>query len=273
MAGSDWKVIVQQLKQKVLDKKQEAAQPKCKQKQVYHTNTDTVKIVDKSYLEKKFYATKKEDMINGICQQFNLNEEQEHAFKIVSHHVVIENTDQLKMYIGGMGGTGKSQVIKAISHFFAQCKESFRFIIVAPTGSAAALLGGSTYHSVLGINEMSGNTAKKLTQVRSRLHGVDYVFFDEVSMPSAYDLCKISAQLSKVLNISDLPFGGMNMIFAGDFAQLPPPMGGEIVSLYSHSIGKKSTSLWSQEEAIGRALWHQVTTGNTAEEYETASKY
>jgi len=51
----------------------------------------------------------------------------------------------LKLYIGGMGGTGKSQVIKALISFFEQRKESHRMIIVAPTGSAAALLAGSTY--------------------------------------------------------------------------------------------------------------------------------
>jgi hypothetical protein len=257
LAGSDWKARIQQQKQKMIDKKHETHHPTSSQ----YANHTSVKIIDKSYLEKRYYTTNQEDEINGICEQFHLNEEQERAFKIVSYHVVISNADQLRMYIGGMGGTGKSQVIRAISHYFKQRKESFHFIIVAPTGTAAALLGGSTYHSVFGINEMTGNTpAKILTQVRSRLHGVDYVFLDEVSMLSAYDLYKISAQLSKVLNRPDISFGGMNIIFAGDFAQLPPPMGGENVSLYSCSIGKISTSLRSQEEALGRALWHLITT-------------
>ena len=50
------------------------------------------------------------------------------------------------------------------------------------------------------------------------------------------------------------------MVFAGDFAQLPPAVGGEGVSLYSRSIGSIASSKKSQEEAIGKALWHQVTT-------------
>ncbi|KIM35720.1 hypothetical protein M413DRAFT_50015, partial [Hebeloma cylindrosporum] len=50
------------------------------------------------------------------------------------------------------------------------------------------------------------------------------------------------------------------MVFAGDFAQLPPAMGGENVSLYSRVIGAISSNIKSQEEAIGKALWHQVTT-------------
>jgi len=40
---------------------------------------------------------------------------------------------------------------------------------------------------------------------------------------------------------------------------MPPAIGGEAVSLFSQFIGTIATSLRSQEEAIGKALWHQVT--------------
>ena len=52
-------------------------------------------------------------------------------------------SEQLKMYLGGMG-TGKSQVIKALKHYFDNKNESHRFVILGPTGTSAALLGGST---------------------------------------------------------------------------------------------------------------------------------
>ena len=57
-----------------------------------------------------------------------------------------------------------------------------------------------------------------------------------------------------------MPFGGINIIFAGDFAQLPP-VGG--ASLYSGTVGTQVDSgqkSHHQEAAIGKALWHQVTT-------------
>ena len=50
------------------------------------------------------------------------------------------------------------------------------------------------------------------------------------------------------------------MVFSGDFAQLPPAVGGEHVSLYSRSIGSLSTDMKSQEGTVGKALWHQITT-------------
>jgi hypothetical protein len=187
-----------------------------------------------------------------------LNSEQNRAFQIIANHAVSESNDQLKMYLGGMGGTGKSQVLKVLSYFFETRNESHRFTIVAPTGSAAALLGGSTYHYLFGINEYA--KASNVSKVKSRLEGVEYVFLDEVSMLSARDMYKISSQLSCVLNVYDKPFGGMNMVFAGDFAQLPPAIGGENVSLYGRFIGARASDKKSQEESIGKALWHQVTT-------------
>ena len=162
------------------------------------------------------------------------------------------------MYLGGMGGTGRSQVIKALSYFFKGRKEAHRFIIVAPTGTAAALLGGSTYHSMFGINERM-NTSK-IGHIKAKLSGVEYVFFDEVSMLSAQDLYRINAQLANVCGVDDIPFGGLNMVFSSDFAQLPPAVGREHVSLYSRSIGAVASNKKSQEEAIGKALWHQITT-------------
>jgi hypothetical protein len=217
-----------------------------------------VKIVDKSYLEKSFVAGEHKVQIDETVTKFELNKEQERAFRIIANHSISPYTDQLKMYLGGMGGTGKSRVLEALSDFFSLRKEAHRFIIVAPTGTAAALLGGSTYHSMFGINDF--NTKSQQSQVKAKLAGVEYVFFDEVSMLSARDLYRISNQLSQIFNTPEDSFGGLNIVFAGDFAQLPPAVGGEGVSLYSRSIGSIASSMKSQEEAIGKALWHQVTT-------------
>ena len=103
-------------------------------------------------------------------------------------------------------------------------------------------------------------TTKTMIQVHTRLQGVDYIFLDEISMLSCHDMYKISAQLCKVMNEPTIPFGGLNILVAGDFGQLPPPIGGENVALYSRTVGVYGTKNKWQEEALGRALWHQVTT-------------
>lgn len=111
---------------------------------------------------------------------------------------------------------------------------------------------------MFGINDRM--SANKIGNVKAKLNSVEYVFFDEVSMLSARDLHRINAQLARVFDVAEIPFRGLNMVFSGDFAQLPPAIGGEHVSLYSRSISVVSTDKKSQEEAIGKALWHQITT-------------
>jgi hypothetical protein len=221
-----------------------------------------VKVVDKDYIEKKCVSPDWGTEMDNVAKMFQLNVEQERAFCIVANHSYHPTSEKLKMHIGGMGGTGKSQVLKALMEFFKQKKESHRFVIVAPTGSAAALLGGSTYHYMFGINDFSTGKSPnaQLAEVKQRLQGVDYIFMDEVSMLSCKDIYRISERLARVMNIVDEPFGGLNIIFAGDFAQLPPAIGQEHASLYSRTVGSNSQSLHDQEAAIGKALWHQITT-------------
>ncbi|KAF9031157.1 hypothetical protein BJ165DRAFT_1319745, partial [Panaeolus papilionaceus] len=113
-------------------------------------------------------------------KEFQLNKEQERAFRIIANHANCTNPEQLQMYIGGMGGTGKSQILKSLIQFFEKRDEKYRFITVAPTGSAAALLGGSTYHSAFGINSRMSD--RQLGPIKARLIGVEYIFLDEVSM-------------------------------------------------------------------------------------------
>ena len=221
-----------------------------------------VKIIDKNYLEKKCVSLEWKTEMDSVQQMFHLNTDQERAFRIVANHLCQPTSERLKMHIGGMGGTGKSQVLKALMELFRHKKESHQFIIVAPTGSATALLGGSTYHYMFGINDFaSAKSANlQLAEVKQRLQGVDYIFMDEVSMLSCKDIYRISEKLAKVMNNAEEPFGGLNMIFAGDFAQLPPAIGQEHASLYSRTVGLNSRSLRDHQAAIGKALWHQITT-------------
>ena len=219
---------------------------------------NVVKVVDKTYLDKNFHKSEASELVDSTAKAYSLNEEQVRVFRIIANHAISDYPEQLRMYLGGMGGTGKTQVIKALTDFFLQRKEAHRFIVVAPTGTAAALLGGSTYHSMFGINDRSRTS--KVGHIKEKLVGVEYVFLDEVSMLSARDMYRINLQLARVFEKAEIPFGGLNMIFSGDFAQLPPAIGGEHVSLYSRSIGAIAADMKSQEESVGKALWHQITT-------------
>jgi hypothetical protein len=269
--GSKWKATVNDKRKEVLSERNTCNVGTTLNKPAAgHANSETfvenqVKIVDRSYLSRSFEAQTKlsQDHINSVVHDKTLNEEQERAFRIVANHATQHDYEQLKMYIGGMAGTGKSQVIKSLIQFFTLQKEQHRFVILGPTGTAAALNNGSTYHSFLGIhvggsqNQKSENMA--IAQLKERLQGVDYIFLDEVSMLACHELYKISSQLAKALNEYERPFGGINFIFAGDFAQLPP-VGGK--TLYSNVVSTQlnaGLTVRDQEAAIGKGLWHQIT--------------
>ena len=101
-----------------------------------------------------------------------------------------------------MGRTRKSRVIKVLVSFFKMRNEGHRILILAPTGLAATLLTGYTYHSALGINDnFDYGGMKGVAQVRDKLDGADYIFLDEVSMLSCHDLYRISAQIARAFNI------------------------------------------------------------------------
>jgi hypothetical protein len=259
-----WRAAVLAKKQEIIDERNKYLPTNVSSKNKPKPfKPNTVKVVDKAYIDKKFKITSKADdqSVDSVIKKFLLNTEQERAFRIIANHAMMTDPDKLRMYLGGMGGTGKSQVIKALMCFFHERKEDHRFLVVAPTGAAAALLNGSTYHSVLGINDGEYISAKTLANIRARLDGIDYIFLDEVSMLSCRDMYKISAQAAKARGVHDEPFGGINFIFAGDFAQLPPARSG--AALYSGNVGTWLTSglnAAQQEAAIGKALWHQVTT-------------
>ncbi|KAF5366432.1 hypothetical protein D9758_009766 [Tetrapyrgos nigripes] len=259
-----WKLQINKMRQDILDKRHRSGADQNSNNKFRNPFPEQVEILDKTVFEQRTRQGHTQNLIDQIANEFQFqdNAEQERAFRIIANHAVSPCPEQLKMYIGGMGGTGKSTVLRALRKFFAERKESHRMLVVAPTGNAAALLAGSTYHYMFGINSKSEgeNHSTSIPQICSRLEGVNYIFLDEVSMLSCKDMYKISAKLALALSMPHLPFGGMNMIFAGDFGQLPPAIGGESVALYSHSIGQSPKSRSDQENAIGQHLWHQVTT-------------
>ena len=228
-----------------------------------------VRVLHAEYFRKDFRAKEIETnrLIDDTILLFSLNNAQERAFRIITNHSSEPATEQLKMYLGGMGGTGKSQVIKALIHFYGQRKEDHRFLVLAPTGSAAALLNGFTYHKALGIfrkndvgQDFSRNESAILNDVRARLQGVEYIFIDEISMIACHELYAISARLAQITGRHDVPFGGINIVLAGDFGQLPPVFGSPLFDGLVERYVNSRMSVRSQETVIGKVLWHQITT-------------
>ena len=127
------------------------------------------------------------------------------------------------MYLGGAGGTGKSCVIHALKHFFVCRGQERRLRLTSFTGVAAQNISGMTIHAALNLNQFKKNEpqSKAIHDLQVMWEGVDFLFIDEVSMIGYKLLHHISKALIQAKG-NNSPFGGINVIFAGDFAQLPP---------------------------------------------------
>ena len=84
--------------------------------------------------------------------------------------------------------------------------------------------------------------------------GVDYLFIDEVSMIGCKFMLKIHQALC-IVKENNKPFGGINIIFAGDFAQLPPVADTRFCSKLN--TRKRATNA-GQNEIFGKLLWLSV---------------
>lgn len=132
------------------------------------------------------------------------------------------------VFITGPGGTGKSALIREIYKYANQREHNIQ--VCALTGCAAVMLDckAKTIHSWAGIGLANGD-------IDRIVHRVDKNFFkkkdwrktrtlivDEVSMMSKrlFDILDIVGKT--VRNCHSRPFGGIQLIFCGDFYQLPP---------------------------------------------------
>jgi ATP-dependent DNA helicase PIF1 len=130
------------------------------------------------------------------------------------------------VFISGPGGVGKSLLIDIFQRRYSPLK---RVQICALTGVAAEILGCSakTIHSWSGVSTGKQDAATILGYVKkskpclTRWKTTDILIIDEVSMMSK-KLFETLDYVGKHLRHNEKPFGGCQLLFLGDFYQLPP---------------------------------------------------
>ena len=132
------------------------------------------------------------------------------------------------IFVTGPGGSGKSMLIKKIyDHALENGK---KIQVTALTGCATVLLNcnAKTIYSWAGIGLGNAPAEKYIREiyttkkmVRKAWIETDVLIVDEVSMLSQ-KIFELLDKIGKAIRRSPLPFGGLQLIFCGDFYQLPP---------------------------------------------------
>ncbi len=197
------------------------------------------------------------------------------------------------MVISGEGGVGKSKVINDITSFtrlrFGK-SEGYHGPVAktAPTGGSAFYIHGYTWHSTLAKSGFAKTTHKTILKpatilsLQKQLECVQVFILDEVSLLCLEDLWDISFRLCHSQGVFDKPFGGLHVIFAGDFHQMKCMSGTPIVT-HSSSItavnreAYEAKRIWNNHMTHFAELIHNVraqsTAGNTLSPLALVAKF
>lgn len=128
-------------------------------------------------------------------------------------------------FITGPAGSGKTYLLNKYIDFLR--KNEIGTAVTASTGIAATHLGGITIHSWSGLgikNSLSDieiQGLKERSYLKNRYRRMNVLIIDEISMLHNFQLDMLD-RLLRAFKESDLPFGGVQVVFCGDFFQLPP---------------------------------------------------
>lgn len=129
------------------------------------------------------------------------------------------------VFLTGSAGSGKTYTLNQYIDYLRARRVPVA--VTASTGIAATHMNGTTIHSWSGIgikDELSDRDLANLSRkqfLADRLKDTAVLIIDEISMLHAKQLNLVN-QVLKYVRKNDKAFGGIQVVVAGDFFQLPP---------------------------------------------------
>ena len=182
-----------------------------------------------------------------IANKAKFNDAQNGVYNAVMESV--NNNTGKTFFLHSAGGCGKTFVCNTITA--AVRSQGKIALCVASSGIASLLLeGGRTAHSTfkipLQVNDTSFCKISRLTHVYPLLQQTSIIIWDEVPMQHKYAVEAVNRTIQDLLG-NNSPFGGITMLFGGDFRQtLPVIPHGLRQQIVSASI--RRSSIWDHVE-------------------------
>ena len=192
---------------------------------------------------------RKQDMNNIMSSWINTESKIERKpqftddieFTVSQQKAIDKYINKENIFITGPGGSGKSAVIRKIVEHAD--KTGVRYQVCGLTGCASVLLkcGAKTLHSWSGIGlgkgaiEIVSHKVAANKYKRNNWRNVDLLIIDEVSMMSEH-LIELLDMTAKKCRKNNKLFGGLQVIFSGDFYQLAPVGDRDDISKRTHNF-------------------------------------
>lgn len=183
------------------------------------------------------------------------------------------------IFLTGPGGSGKSYLLDVLQQEFKQLGKTIA--ITALTGCAALLLGphAKTVHSWAGVGLGNGSVNEIVNSIvmngrKKKNWKVDCLVIDEVSMltPQLLELLDEVGRRVRKGNYTK-PFGGLQLVFVGDFYQLPPICNGNQCFAFQSKVWSQVVSktvslsmIYRQSDTTFQKILNEARTGNLSEE-------
>lgn len=129
------------------------------------------------------------------------------------------------VFLTGSAGAGKTYVLNQYINYLKERKVPVA--VTASTGIAATHMNGMTIHAWAGIGVKDELTSRDLKFMKEKkyleekLKLVQVLIIDEISMLHKRQLDMVN-QVLQFFKENTLAFGGVQVVFSGDFFQLPP---------------------------------------------------
>lgn len=177
-----------------------------------------------------------------------LNEDQQRALELIEAG--------RNVFLTGGAGTGKSFMLALAIRSLKEKYGAARVVVCAPTGVAAANVGGQTLNSALGIGVPQHRRDFANCITASRVGRWGALVVDEVSMLSA-EYLELAESALRNARKSKKAAGGLQIVFSGDFYQLPPVFDQRVL-LISDEERRKSGAFENAGLAFEAPAWRRL---------------